>query len=282
MNDLMNSLVAQNEVTEDIAPPNSYYNEQERLYYCLSCNTPKQCRINWNGPKVVCCMCKCEASLTEAENKAQQEKNRIVDIRHARYVGLLGCLQDKTFSNFIIKDHNRKNYEICKRYAETFAEMKAENIGLRMVGSTGLGKSHLAAAIANYLIDNGYRVFMRTMDELVGDIFKSFDKNSIVADICEYDLLIIDEFGQERDTETVKQYVQDIINTRVVNGKPFIITTNVMKPAEEDMTYCDRRVYSRFNETLMNLVFSGTDMRQEIHNAKAERFKEILKGENNS
>lgn len=91
-------------------------------------------------------------------------------------------------------------------------------------------------------------------------------------------MLIIDEFGQERATETVQQYVQDIINTRVINCKPFIITTNIMTPDESTMTMCDRRIYSRFNETLMTLPFEGEDMRAVIHSAKALKFKEILKG----
>lgn len=261
------------------APENSYYNETQKLYYCSTCNTPKQCRIKWMGiEQTVNCMCDCESRANIKDVEAHVERKRQLRVRTNRNIGIPGKLFDKTFQSFEIKEWNKKNYSLCKKYAEKFPEMKKDNIGLRLCGSNGTGKTHMAAAIANDLIERGYRVYMRTMDELIGEICKSFDKNQTVADICDYDLLIIDEFGQERSTETVQQYVQDIINTRTINGRPFIITTNVLKPDESAMDMCDRRIYSRFNETLVTLMFEGKDMREEIHSSKVERFKEILKG----
>lgn len=273
MQQVMENLI---KVNSDV-PEGAYYNEVEQLWYCEKCNTSKQCHIVWMGqPHTVNCLCDCEKKSNAEIRNQQIEANRIVKIRANRNVGIPGKLYDKTFGSFEVNTENRKNFELCKKYAEKFAQMKADNIGLRLCGSNGTGKTHLAAAIGNALIDREYRVYMRTMDELVAEIFNSFDKNAVVNDICSFDLLIIDEFGQERATETVQQYVQDIINTRVINKKPFIITTNVVRPDENSMDLCDRRIYSRFNETLMTLAFSGADMREVIHKEKVDRFKEII------
>ena len=275
MTETVENLIKANEYV----PEDSYLNEEDGLYYCCKCNTAKQCRIKWMGiDRLVNCMCQCETKVNAETRMAHMEANRQVKIKVNRNIGIPGKLYDKTFATFEVNDTNRKNYQVCRKYAEKFAQMKAENIGLRLCGKNGTGKTHIAAAIANALIDREYRVYLRTMDELVAEIFNSFDKNQTVEDICSYDLLIIDEFGQERATETVQQYVQDIINTRVINCKPFIITTNIMTPDENTMTMCDRRIYSRFNETLMTLPFEGEDMRAVIHSAKALKFKEILKG----
>ena len=127
--------------------------------------------------------------------------------------------------------HNGKNMITIED--ASYKSDKGENIGLNLCGNKGTGKTYLAACIANAVIDKGYSVYFRTMDQLVGQVFKSFDKNTEVSEICSYDLLIIDEFGTEAETSTVQQYVYDIINTRVVQKKPFIITTNVITPEKE-------------------------------------------------
>lgn len=278
MNSLAEAFQSYSEMNSGV-PANSYYNENEKLYYCSTCNTAKQCRIKWMGiEQTVNCMCDCETRANIKDVEAHMERKHKLRIRTNRNIGIPGKLFDKTFENFEVSESNRKNYQICRKYCDKFAEMKADNIGLRLCGSNGTGKTHMAAAMANRLIEGGWKVYMRTMDELIAEIMKSYDKNETVSDICSYDLLIIDEFGQERSTETVQQYVQDIINTRVINGRPFIITTNIITPNENEMNMCDRRIYSRFNETLMTVPFEGKDMRAEIHNKKLERFKEILKG----
>lgn len=48
---------------------------------------------------------------------------------------------------------NPKVSDVCRRYVENWAEMKARNIGILFYGDVGTGKSFLACAIANALLE---------------------------------------------------------------------------------------------------------------------------------
>lgn len=271
-----------NVIAKATVPPEDtdvYVNEEDGLLYCSHCRKQKQVVIKWLGiTHTVNCLCECESKSNAEIKMKNMEANREVKIKQLRSncFGKNYQLWYKTFDEFEVHADNSKNFKMIKRYCDKFAEMKADNIGLRLCGSNGTGKTHLACAVANELVGREYSVLFRTMDELVAMVINSFDKNGVIDDICSYDLLIIDEFGQEALTSTVQQYVQDIINTRTVNKKPFIITTNVVNPDESQMTMADHRIYSRFNECLITIAFSGADMREKIHSAKVDKFKSIL------
>lgn len=263
---------------EDI-PEDSYYNPKTKLYHCNKCGTPKQCMINWMGtPHTVQCMCDCESGADRKSRAEHKRRNRAIEISRNRDTGIPGVLQNKTFEYTDVEDENRKIIEIAKKYVEDFDECFKENIGLKFYGTKGSGKTHIAACIANALVDRGYRVYMRTMDYLINSVQGTFQKNDIIDDICSYDLLVIDEFGSERGTETAVQYVYDIINARLLTGKPFIVTTNLAHPDEAVMTLEQKRIYSRFNETLMSIRCVGRDRREEIAIQKKEKFKKLLEG----
>ena len=281
MQQLMQNLIESNESNGEI-PEGCFLNESDGLVYCEKCQKQKQVAITWMGvPHIVNCQCECETKVNAETRMAHMEANRLVKVRAARNIcfGEATKMYDWTFDRFEVTSNNSKNHKIGLKYAQNFSQMKCENIGLNLCGNKGTGKTYLAACIANAVIDKGYSVYFRTMDQLVGQVFKSFDKNTEVSEICSYDLLIIDEFGTEAETSTVQQYVYDIINTRVVQKKPFIITTNVITPEKERMTMADQRIYSRFGEALMTIAFTGADMRERIHETKADIFKRLLQGE---
>jgi len=48
---------------------------------------------------------------------------------------------------------NPKVSDVCRRYVENWEEMKAQNIGILFYGDVGTGKSFLACAIANALLE---------------------------------------------------------------------------------------------------------------------------------
>lgn len=263
---------------EDI-PEGSYYNPETKLYHCEKCHVAKQCEIVWMGTKhTVQCMCDCEKTEYDTTREEQDKRNREAEKRHNRFIALEGTQHDKTFEHSDIDEENELTYKICKKYADEFEKMKSDNIGLKLYGEKGNGKSHFSACIANQLVDNGYHVYMRTMDQLINEVQCSRNKNETIGDICSYDLLIIDEFGSERGTETAVQYVYDIINSRLVSGKPFIITTNLAHPDESAMSIEQKRIYSRFSETLIPIRCKGRDRRDDIQADKKEKFKKFLEG----
>ena len=79
-------------------------------------------------------------------------------------------------------------------------------------GGVGTGKTFMAAAIANALLEEGRRVKMTDFSEISN--ISVFDSAEHVNALIGYDLLIIDDLDSERKTEFAMQNVFDVINRR--------------------------------------------------------------------
>ena len=79
------------------------------------------------------------------------------------------------------------------------------------------------------------------------------------------DLLILDDLGAARNTSFSfgKERVFDVVDKRLLTGKPMIITTNiplsVMKQAA-DLDDC--RIFDRILETCVPIMFDGDSFRK--------------------
>ncbi|MDR1858696.1 MAG: hypothetical protein LBQ69_04430 [Treponema sp.] len=98
------------------------------------------------------------------------------------------------------------------------------------------------------------------------DFFRAFAKDKRDTDaidaFLDCELLVIDDLGAEPQIKNVTQeHLCNIINERLQNGRPFIVTTN-LSPAQIVARY-DQRIASRIlcadTSTLIN--FSGPDRR---------------------
>jgi len=75
------------------------------------------------------------------------------------------------------------------------------------------------------------------------------------------DLLVIDDLGAEMATSFTKSVLYNLINTRILSGKPTIINTNLtMKMINEKY---DARIASRIIGNYDPYVFLGVDIRQQ-------------------
>lgn len=156
-------------------------------------------------------------------------------------------------------------YEYCKQYAATF-NPQAES--LLLLGQTGLGKTHLSLAIASEVIQRGYGVvytpMQRLMDQLEADKFSYADQNKEryarnIQQITTTDLLVLDDLGTEFTTQFTTAVVFNIINTRLVENRPTIISTN-LELAKMEEKYSPR-VVSRLVCGYKVLKFYGKDIR---------------------
>ncbi len=183
----------------------------------------------------------------EEEKKRKEEAER-TQKRIARLIkdsGIRGRFVNRTFERFEVNDLNRKAYEKCKRYADSFSIMMPkrdehgkplppdkERNGLFITGSFGTGKTHLACSIANQHMQGGMPVICMTMIDLLAKIKNSFDTNETAteAEIMklyeEIPLLVIDDIGSEQATEWGITRIYAIINARYEAYMPTIVTTN--------------------------------------------------------
>ena len=158
------------------------------------------------------------------------------------------AFNDKLLSVFAdtdIKNNYKKIYKILGTYCETFPPLKQPNIVL--CGATGTGKTYAVQITANCLLSRGVSVFYTTAFNLV-QRFKTFVQNfndQTETDVLfDADLLIIDDLGTEPQIKNISQeYIYNVINERLTQSKPFIITTN-LSPATIFERY-DQRIASR-------------------------------------
>ncbi len=153
-----------------------------------------------------------------------------------------------------------KTLSICKNFVNTFPCGK----NLLFSGKPGLGKTHLSLAIAGELIDKGYSVIyspaQNIIDAILKERFSYSDAEDVITAINDCDLLILDDLGTEIATSASASVVYNIINTRILENKSTIISTN-LDPDSIEQKY-DPRVLSRLIGHYTKRTFFGNDIRQ--------------------
>lgn len=221
-----------------------------------------------------------EQDRQEAERKATEEeakRRKAMQEKVERLLGKSGIkrrFQQRTFPNFRCNTPGRKkNYQIAKEYADNFTYHKARGDGLYIEGTNGTGKTHLAAAIALQLINEGIPVVCKTSSDLLGDIKRSFSfegaKEHEVLDVYKkVDLLIIDDLGKEQCSDWSMSTLYSILNDRYEDMKPTIVTTNynadelvqALTPKGFDNTKIVA-IISRLRETSTVMTMAWEDIR---------------------
>ncbi len=170
-----------------------------------------------------------------------------------------------------IKDRNGLTYyenmrivfTSCFKFAEYF---RKEYSNLLLMGKTGLGKTFLCNSIAKAVLDKGFTVIYLS----AGRLFKTlqeeqFNNNSdtefssFFEDVLSVDLLIIDDMGTEFPTVLTGSQLFNILNERIVNKRPTVISTNMMPEGIKEL-YSDR-VLSRLTDSFEFLKLTGEDIR---------------------
>lgn len=156
----------------------------------------------------------------------------------------------------------QSNYNICKKYAQGF---RAGSGDLLFSGATGLGKTFLSACIARTVADRGYSVVYETAIRLFADFetekFSSDeDTRGLSRKYLECDLLIIDDLGTEMTTQFTVAALYQLVNTRMMEHRSTIISTNLTPDAIEKRY--SPQIASRIVGTYRFIKFAGEDIRR--------------------
>ena len=154
-----------------------------------------------------------------------------------------------------------KTYQNCRRYALGFT-MKAGN--LLFSGNTGLGKTFLSACIARSVADQGFSVVYESAGHLFSALEKArFENNEenrrAAAKYRECDLLILDDLGTELPGQFVTAALYSLVNDRLLENKPTIISTNLSE--EELVRRYNPQIASRLRGSYRRMAFVGDDIR---------------------
>ncbi len=208
----------------------------------------------------------------DRRDREERHRNRVAELLDRS--GLKQRFTRRTFENFTTDTAERKrSYETARAYAENFEKHLVEGSGLYIEGTFGTGKTHLAAAIALYLIEQERRVIFKTADDLFRDVKETFDKDDgsehkVLERYKTTDLLIIDDLGKEQATDWTTAQLYAILNDRYENQKPVIITTNfnedgliAMESPRNVGEHRIRAILSRLHETTTAMTMTGQDWR---------------------
>ena len=155
------------------------------------------------------------------------------------------------------------NLDECKAYARRFG---ADAPNLLLYGSTGLGKTFLSTCIAEAVSARGFSVAYDTAINIVAAYetikFGNGDGQAAAERAARYeraDLLIIDDMGTEMGTAFTVSALYNLINNRLMAGRPMIVNTNL--PPETLSEKYSPAVASRLLGEFMPLRFFGDDIR---------------------
>lgn len=247
-------------------------NQSEQIEYCKVCGKPITKRFNFWDKKsrLVRCRCDCDEKAEQEKINKEQERKKKEQVTKLKN----DCFSSKAMWswNFDNDDGRNPKMEIAQKYVLKWETMMEQNYGLMFIGDVGSGKSYMAACIANSLTNQGYTVKMTNFIKIRNDIFSAADKNAYVEKLCDYDLLILDDIGTERNTDYSLENVYWVIDERTAAEKPIIITTNLNLDKcnfDENITY--KRIYDRLRKVCIPIGMENRNLRQEDsieHNSK--------------
>ena len=261
--------------------PNKDYVKEGNVY-CKTCHK----RVNSEPipmaamDKVFIVRVKCECDKTRIEQEKQEEGFREIEQKKK------GCfLQRNQWDYTFEQGESSMDSELArklKNYVKKFDQMKAENIGLLLYGNVGSGKTYLDCCVANAIISEYLvSVKVRNLSQILNDLQKGgfeLERNDYIDRITNPTLLVLDDFGIERNTEYALEQVYNVINSRYLKAKPTIITTNLnfrdMEQPQEDIM--QERIYSRIMEMCIPLRVIGTDKRKELSLEKIKKDRSWL------
>ena len=176
-------------------------------------------------------------------------------------------------------------------------EYPIDKTGLLIIGTIGVGKTHLAVGMIKELIAGkgiaclfyDYRELLKQIQNSYNDSVKTTELD-VLRPVFETEVLVLDELGAVRPTEWVWDTVSLILNTRYNDNRTTIITTNypnlsgrdrlggnvssrsseAAKYAAERETLGDRigdRMRSRLLEMCRIVTMEGQDYRERVKSA---------------
>ncbi len=160
------------------------------------------------------------ALLLDDELERRNQQRQILRLTQS------GCDSNKTLAHFDFSAAPGINRILIQDLASCVFIQRHEN--LLMCGPTGVGKSHLANAIAIEAIQRGYRVSSKSTHRLLHDLQIARANGSytyMFNRILSCDLLVLDDFGLQPISPQAAQDLYEIITERYEHGS-LIITSN--------------------------------------------------------
>ncbi len=173
--------------------------------------------------RLITCVCARQESAKKRASRLQSMSN-------------LGGLSNLSFDNLLPAGRSnspvsQKLFQLALDEIHKFAENPQGWIVL--VGPVGSGKTHMACAVANHRIEQGYPAFYITVSELLDHLRSAFNPNSeieydeLFEQIKDSQLLILDNLSYSGTTAWSKGKLDQLLEHRFNSRLPTLITTSM-------------------------------------------------------
>jgi len=169
---------------------------------------------------------------------------------------------DQTFGNFDLRIHElpadeRENLKQAFLRAQEYAQDPQD--WLVFTGDFGCGKTHLAAAIANYRVSQGHSALFVVVPDLLDHLRATFSPSNLISydkrfeEIRTAPLLVLDDLGTESATPWAREKLFQLFNYRYNARLPTVIT---MQKSVEELEETNPRLSSRMLDFSRCTVFA--------------------------
>lgn len=156
-----------------------------------------------------------------------QRRMRIDDLMNRAKIPRL--YREASFDDLVVTEDNKEAIQICRSYVETCPEDFRDIKSLALFGVPGVGKTHLAIVVLRelihrYAIPGRYAHVLHSLE----DAKSSFGGDGVnpINSIKQFPFLVLDDLGSERSTNWALEQVSRIIDFRVNDELPTLITSN--------------------------------------------------------
>ena len=255
------------------------YRREDGLLICGRCGEPREAFLE---PDVIIpgidrhpVMCACDRARREREEAERREREHRRKVEELRK----DCFPAPVMRGWVFGPEAEDNRQIaaCRRFVENWGEVQKEKTGLLLWGAVGTGKTYLAACIANALLEREVPVRMTSLAEVIDRGME--ERSKYIHALCACPLLILDDFGMERDTKFGLETVYRVVNERYLRGKPLIVTTNLTLEELKETDDTNRfRIYDRLRAMMVPVRFEGESLRRRDREKKLRFMKKLLSG----
>lgn len=184
------------------------------------------------------CSCQAEADAERSLSRLRRYSN-------------LGILSEARFENLDARGpgagaETQARYQAARTAARAFAAEPAGS--LLLAGGHGTGKTRLAAAVANQIMERGVPVFFAFVPDLLDQLRGAYSNEAtlphdeLFEQVKNVPILILDDVDAHSGTPWAEEKLFQIVNHRYINGLPTLITSGVR------MERLDGRLQSKLSD----------------------------------